>query len=382
MNIRRPICDLFPGDSTTLGNKPSRSSGGNIKDKISLWENKDSTLSHLTSSSLSKCASIKGTDSLKNGSNKTVDEQSTGCARTAAIKKKDLGKENVVKHSDSRSPDELLMQPRMASSTRSSDSLEKTASKRNIGHKETPQDDSRPCSPHVPGNQPLVKNPGSRSSDNHTKIDCKKIVGHKETPSVDSGPCSPPSTEKKQMGMLRNSSEKKSLEQTSMEKRAVFTLFKKLETLEESHGKAPAELGNYFSPPAKDKIVEVKKTELNDSAESRSVWATEDKEDQDNVYTEPGALPINPVPKPKRTFQHPQTASMGGSSREGRGKRNLPPLPSSSSKASSKPPCGYYGRPRADRYLNERYKWFATKCVTHIISCLLNIEWNQLQSSK
>ncbi|XP_027899150.1 DENN domain-containing protein 2A-like [Xiphophorus couchianus] len=356
MDFRRPVCDLYPSDSTTVRTKLSRSNGGNIKDKISLWENKESTLSHLPSSSLSKCASIKGTDSLTNGSNKTVDKQRTESTRTVASKEKDLGKENILTRDDSRpcSPDELPKQPRVANSgPRSSENREKTASKRYTGHKETPRDDSTPCSPHVPGNQPQVINPSSRSSDNTAKAD-ERNAGHKDTLSDDSRPCSPPTTEKQQVGMLKKSSEKKSSEQTSEETRAVFTLFKKLETLGKNHGKAPAELGNYFSPPGKDKKVEVKKKELNDSVESRSLWDREGREDQENVYTEPGALPINPVPKPKRTFQHPATASMGMSSKEGRGKRNLPPLPSISSKASSKPPCGYYGKLRADRYLNNR----------------------------
>lgn len=363
MDFRRPVCDLYPGDSTTVRTKLSRSNGGNIKDKISLWENKESTLSHLPSSSLSKCASIKGTDSLTNGSNKTVDKQRTESTRTVASKEKDLGKENVLTRDDSRpcSPDKLPKQPRVANSgPRSSENREKTASKRYTGHKETPRDDSTPCSPHVPGNQPQVINPSSRSSDNTAKAD-ERNAGHKDTLSDDSRPCSPPTTEKQQVGMLKKSSEKKSSEQTSEETRAVFTLFKKLETLGKNHGKAPAELGNYFSPPGKDKKVEVKNKELNDSVESRSLWDREGKEDQENVYTEPGALPINPVPKPKRTFQHPATASMGTSSKEGRGKRNLPPLPSISSKASSKPPCGYYGKLRADRYLNNRYEWFEIK---------------------
>ncbi|KAM4712157.1 DENN domain-containing protein 2A-like [Anableps anableps] len=380
MDFRRPVCDLYPSDSTTAGTKLPRSNGRNIKDKISLWENKESTLSHLTSSSLSKCASIKRTDSLTNGSNKAVDKQRTESTSTVASKEKDLGKENVIIHGDSRpcSPDELRKLPQVAnSSTSSSESKEKSSSKRNLGHKESPQDDSRPCSTHVPGNQPRVINPSSRSSDNQAKADYKRNVSHKETLSDDSRPCSPPATEKQQVGMLKKSSEKKSSEQMSEEKRAVFTLFKKLETLGENHGKAPAELGNYFSPPGKDKKVEVKKKELNDSVKSRSLWAREGKEDQDNVYTEPGALPINPVPKPKRTFQHPATAMMGTSSREERGKRNLPPLPSISSKASSKPPCGYYGKPRADRYLNNRKLTDfedRTRSPSPVFSCSLSQE--------
>ncbi|XP_054609420.1 DENN domain-containing protein 2A-like isoform X4 [Dunckerocampus dactyliophorus] len=78
-------------------------------------------------------------------------------------------------------------------------------------------------------------------------------------------------------------------------KRAVFTLFKKLDAMD--HGKTPPELGNYFSPPSKDK--QARRKDL----------------------TEPsGKPPVNPVPKPERTFQHPVT----------RGQRKLPPLPKTS----------------------------------------------------
>uniref|UniRef100_A0A3Q2QH05 DENN domain-containing protein 2A n=2 Tax=Fundulus heteroclitus TaxID=8078 RepID=A0A3Q2QH05_FUNHE len=378
MDFRRSVCDPYPSDSTMVGAKLPKSKGTNIKDKISLWENKESTLSHLTSGSLSKCGSFQRTDSLTNGSNKSVDKQSTESSRKVASKEKqDLGKENVVTRGDSRpsTPDGLPKQPQSAnSSSRSSDSHEKTDCKRHVGSKKTPRGDSRPCSPHEPGNQPLVVNPGSRLRDNQTKADCKGNVGLKETPSDDSRPCSPPAAEKQQVGTLKKSSDKKSSEQTSEEKRAVFTLFKTLETLGENRGKAPPELGNYFSPPGKEKKGEVKQKELDGAVVGRAQWAREGKEDQENVYTEPGALPINPVPKPKRTFQHP--ASMGGSLKEEKGKRNLPPLPSISTKTSSKPPCGHFGRPRADRYLNRKQSDFedCARSPSPVFTCSLSQE--------
>nr|XP_057934613.1 DENN domain-containing protein 2A-like isoform X1 [Doryrhamphus excisus]XP_057934614.1 DENN domain-containing protein 2A-like isoform X1 [Doryrhamphus excisus] len=80
-------------------------------------------------------------------------------------------------------------------------------------------------------------------------------------------------------------------------KKAVFTLFKKLDAMD--HGKTPPELGNYFSPASKDKQARGK-----DLMESL------------------GKAPVNPVPKPERTFQHPVT----------RKQRNLPPLPKTSSR--------------------------------------------------
>lgn len=118
----------------------------------------------------------------------------------------------------------------------------------------------------------------------------------------------------------------------------MFTLFKKLEAMGENHGKTPPELGNYFSPPSKDKHTEVKRRE-----------ASGTREEKEHLYTEPGEPPINPVPKPRRTFQHPATAPTGKSQRQGRGQRNLPPLPSNSSKTSLKPPSGVYGRHRGER---------------------------------
>ncbi|XP_037098442.1 DENN domain-containing protein 2A-like [Syngnathus acus] len=83
--------------------------------------------------------------------------------------------------------------------------------------------------------------------------------------------------------------------------RAVFTLFKKLDAMGSNHGKTPPELGNYFSPPNKDKQAEGKR--------------------KDDLYAESGSPPVNPLPKPKRTFQHPAT----------KGQRNLPPLPKTAS---------------------------------------------------
>ncbi|KAM9772601.1 DENN domain-containing protein 2A-like [Syngnathus typhle] len=104
--------------------------------------------------------------------------------------------------------------------------------------------------------------------------------------------------------------------------RAVFTLFKKLDAMGSNHGKTPPELGNYFSPPNKDKQGEGKR--------------------KDGLYAESGSPPVNPLPKPKRTFQHPAT----------KGQRNLPPLP----KTASRPLPGadrgrenYHDRRRLER---------------------------------
>lgn len=276
-----------------VGNKLPRSNGGNIKDKISLWEGKEPTHSPVTSG---QCTSVKRTESLTKSNNKTTDEQSV-----ESFRRVDLEKENVGK----------------------------------LG-------DSRPCSPVETGKQQRGTLKNKRAED------CGRIA-HKEKQDHekeniekhgDSRPCSPTVTEKQPLGTLRRGHDKKASEQ-----RAVFTLFKKLEAMGENHGKTPPELGNYFIPPSKDKQVEVKKKESESTGQSRAGK-------QENVYTEPGAPPINPVPKPQRTFQHP--ATMEKSQRQ----RNLPPLPSVSTRTSSKPPLGVYGRPRGERVRDNitRYK--------------------------
>ncbi|XP_042259416.1 DENN domain-containing protein 2A-like isoform X2 [Thunnus maccoyii] len=315
MAHRRPTFDPHSNENAPLvGNKLPRSNGGNIKDKISLWEGKEPAHSPVTSGSSGQC--IKRTESLTKSNNKTTVEQRVeSCRKVAHKEKQDLEKENVGK----------------------------------LG-------DSRPCSPVETGKQQRGTVKTNKPSENKRGEDCGRIA-HKEKQDHekenveklgDSRPCSPTATEKQQVGTLRRSNDKKTSEQPSQEKRAVFTLFKKLEALGENHGKTPPELGNYFTPPSKDKQVEVKKKESESTGQSssgKSSATREGKQLQENVYTEPGTPPINPVPKPQRTFQHPATIHTGKSQRQ----RNLPPLPSISTRASSKPPLGVYGRPRGER---------------------------------
>ncbi|XP_037837050.1 DENN domain-containing protein 2A isoform X2 [Kryptolebias marmoratus] len=274
MAFRRQICDPNRTDGTVVaGSKLPASNGGNIKDKISLWENKEPT------HSLSQSSAAKRTESSTESNNQTTDS-----CRRALTEKQDSGKENLGKPGG-----------------------------------------SRPCSPAA----------------------SEKTLGDKEKSTDDSRPCSPSATEKQQVG-LKNAN-KRAAEQTRVEKRAVFTLFKKLETLGENHRKAPPELGNYFCPPSRDKKAETTKKTGSESL-TRSSGPQEGKEHQENVYTEPGSPPINPLPKPRRTFQHPAGISQNG---HRRGQRNLPPLPAVS-KTSSKPPSGFYGRPRSDRVPDSR----------------------------
>ncbi|XP_069556318.1 DENN domain-containing protein 2A-like isoform X1 [Brachyistius frenatus] len=307
MAQRRPTSESQSND--LVGIKLPRANGSNIKDKISLWEGKEPTHLPVPSGTLGQC--VKRTESLTKSNNKSIDKQSAESTRRVHKEKPDLGKENVEKHGD-----------------------------------------SRPCSPVEPGKQLRGMLNSSKPSDNQTGEDCRRNVGHKEKKDHekenleilgDSRPCSPTAIEKQQVGAPRKSDERRAAEQTTQEKRAVFSLFKKLEAMGENQRKTPPELGNYFSPPSKDKQVEVK------NYESEVAKSSENREGKEHVYTEPGAPPINPVPKPQRTFQHPATVPMGKSQRQGRGQRNLPPLPSMSSKTSSKPPSGIYGRLRSER---------------------------------
>lgn len=316
MANRRPTFDPRSNDSTLLvGTKLPRSNGRSIRDKISLWEAKEPTHTSLTLDSVGQSGSAKRAESLMTTNNKCIEDKQS-CRKVAHKEKQDLEKENVGK----------------------------------LG-------DSRPCSPVDSTKQ---QRGTFKPGDNQMGEDCRRVVVHKEKQDHekenveklgDSRPCSPTATEKQQLGTLKKSNDRRAAEQTSHEKRAVFSLFKKLEAMGGGHRKTPPELGNYFSPPNKDKQLEVKKNEAEDSgprsAAVRSSGTKEGKEQRENVYTEPGSLPINPVPKPRRTFQHPDTATLGR--RQGRGQRNLPPLPSLASKTSLKPPSGVYGRPRGER---------------------------------
>lgn len=302
MAHRRPMLDLHSKDSTlTVVNKTPKPNGCNIKDKISLWEGKEPTHSSSTSSSLSHCGSVKRKESLT----KSQDEQSAGRDRAAANEEKEnQGRESSGSRQDSRS-----------------------------------------CSPLESGNQQRGRQ--------IQKVEDEVMVKHDREKENEerlrlTGSCSVTVTVQQQVGMLKKSSERRKGEQNSQETRAVFSLFKKLEAMGENQGKILPELGNYFSPPTKDKSTELKKKIPEIKSETQRV-KPELKQDQDNVYTEPGTLPINPVPKPRRTFQHPSKIPTGKSQKPGRGQRNLPPLPSSLWKGSSKPPSGVYGRLGGER---------------------------------
>lgn len=302
----------------SLGSKLPRSSGGNIKEKISLWEGKEPTgppNSH---------TSTKKTESLVQNSCKTSEEQEA----ESSWRQENVGREN----GDSRpcSPSNTRQQQR--GTTKSSKPKENPKAGDCSGAV-CRRDYEKENVENLP--LPLAETGGLRGNDklngNQKREDCR--VGKQENSKElweqtgDLRPCSPV---REQVGTLRRHSERKNPTQNSQEKRAVFTLFRELEAMGQNRGRTPTELGNYFSPPSKDKSMESKTT----AAERGPIW--------ENVYTEPGAPPINPVPKPQRTFQHP---SLERSQRKGRGQRNLPPLPT----FSTKPPSGVYSRPRGER---------------------------------
>ncbi|TNN71912.1 DENN domain-containing protein 2A [Liparis tanakae] len=298
MAHRRLSFDPHGNENLLVSHKLPRSNGGNIKNKISLWEEKQPTHPPSTSGSLGQCADIKRTESLTKKSKTTDEPSAEGCRKVACKEKENPGKENFRNLVDSRpcSPVETGKQPRGAFKSNKPSGGNKGEDSGRVVHKET-QD--------------------------HEKEKVEKLLG--------SRPCSPAVAGQQPGGTLRKSNERRNAEQTSQETRSVFTLFKNLEAMGEKPGKTPPELGNYFSPPSKDKP-------------AAQTSAAKGKQHQENVYTEPGAAPINPVPKPRRTFEHPATGQ-----RKAREQRNLPPLPSVSTKTSSKPPTGVYGRPSGER---------------------------------
>ncbi|XP_019738599.1 DENN domain-containing protein 2A-like isoform X1 [Hippocampus comes] len=213
MAHRRPNSDHRSDEKRLLvGNKlPVSGSGGNIKDKISLWEGKEPS----QSSSVGL---------------KAAGEQS----EMESVKKV----QGMKMHHD----------------------------KDNMGEESMP---------------PVEKE--------QTGEECNRAYEEQKenVETFDLRPRSPPPKDQ-----LKTSTVTKTLQQSNEDKKAVFTLFKKLDAMGANHGKTPPELGNYFSPPSKQKQVEGKR--------------------KDNA-----SPPVNPLPKPKRTFQHPAP----------KGQRNLPPLP-------------------------------------------------------
>ncbi|XP_076007703.1 DENN domain-containing protein 2A-like [Genypterus blacodes] len=316
MAHRRLTFDPYGKENALLGgNSLPRSSGSNIKEKISLWEGKEPTHTPLTLVSPSICTGSKRTESFTQSPSKGTDEQSRAesSQRAPHKEKQDLGKENLAKPWDSRpcSPDELVKQQHaMFKSTKAIEKLK-----------------GEDCGKMAP-----------KETQDHGKENLEKFGNLR--------PCSPSSEVKQQ---VRKTSDRRTAEQNTQETRAVFSLFKKLEQATGGNqGKTPPELGNYFIPPSRDKHGEARKKEL-EGTKAQDDGNREAKEQLESVYTEPGELPINPVPKPRRTFQHPTTAPLGKNQRHGRAWRNLPPLPSVSPSPTSQSSPSVHRRSRSER---------------------------------
>lgn len=341
MAHRRTKFDPHSSEATLLvGSKLPRSNGGNIKEKISLWEGKE------PSASLGPCANGKKTEALVQNNCKTTEEEDA----ERCWRKETVAREN----GDSRPCSPSKSRQQIRGTIKSSRPIENLKVEDCSGAV-CSQDYEKENVENLVATRPnsLSETGGFRGSKklngNQTREDCGGAQKEKQDnwkehleKMGDSRPCSPV---QEQVGTLRKSSDRKNPAQTSQEKRAVFTLFRKLEAMGENPGRTPRELGNYFSPPSKDKCMEFKRKESQGSSQTGSVansGAAERIQNQENVYAEPGAPPINPVPKPQRTFQHP---SFEKSQRKGRGQRNLPPLPT----ISAKPPSGVFLRPRGER---------------------------------
>lgn len=157
------------------------------------------------------------------------------------------------------------------------------------------------------------------------------------------------------------------------EKKTVLTHIKKLEKATKDVPDRPslAFPGNYFSPPSKEEVEESEKKV------HEPIFGTFDVAqpgrsqrckggDPENVYSEPGAPSINPLPKPQRTFQHHTPPPFHPSL--GKGRRNLPPLPSlPPPPLPTCPPPGVCKRPWAEksRNSNNRYEKNITWYCSH-----------------
>lgn len=320
-----------------VGSKLPRS--GNIKEKISLWEGKE------PSGSLGPCASVKNIESLVQNNCKTTEEQNAErCWRQEKV-----AREN----GDSRPCSPSRSRQQIRGTIKSCEPKENRKAEDCSGAV-CSQDYEKENVENLVASRPnsLAETGGFRGSKklngNQTREDGRGVQTEKEENCKKHyekmGDSRPGSPAQEQLGTLRRSSDRKNPAQTSQEKRAVFTLFRKLEAMGENPGRTPRELGNYFSPPGRDKYMEMKRKGSQGPSQTGSVTNSEAERIQarENVYAEPGAPPINPVPKPQRTFQHP---SLEKSQRKGRGQRNLPPLPT----VSAKPPSASFLRPRGER---------------------------------
>ena len=171
----RTMFDPHSNENTLSGgNKLPRSSGGKIKEKISLWEGKEPSLGH--------CTSTKKTESLTHRNCKTAEEQ--GGEKFWRVFEKEMehfGKENG--DAMPASPDEngkelkgTLKRSKPCLNQKGHDCIGVI----NKGKQETDNVDklvdSRPCSPAETGKQLRRTFKGSKPNGNQKGEECSKIV--------------------------------------------------------------------------------------------------------------------------------------------------------------------------------------------------------------
>lgn len=286
------------------GNKFPKSSRTNIKDRISMWEGKEPC------DSSDQSTSVKKTESFK-----TAEQRSMNSCSKAS---------NVVKENFARKNGDSIS------------SLPGDAGVQSKGNLRRPKP-SENCKTEIPVDQMVVQN------EEKEKENVKKLG--------DPRPCSPAGAiQQQQVGTLRKRNDREMAKQSDQDKKAVFTLFKRLEAMGDNYGRTPTELGNYFSPTSTDKQMQPKKKEAEVVGQTNTTAASRARPaNQENLYMNPGAQLINPVPKPQRTFRHPASSPIKVTINQGRGQRTLPPLPSISSKTCSKSLSGIHRRARGER---------------------------------
>ncbi|KAK7896341.1 hypothetical protein WMY93_021666 [Mugilogobius chulae] len=272
MSHRRTTFDAQSKENgITMGNKLPRSNVVNIKDKISLWEGKDSSTSNSVNFIVTRKNSLTKNCNTETDYNMRNDNNLNG---------KDITVEN-----ENLKPKELAKEGKTPSFS-STNKSEKPKTENGVTHDQAEKENVVKCE-NLRSNSPVEKLPSNQNTFKRNK------------------------------------------ESSSKERKAVFSLFKKLEAMEDRQHKTTVELGNYFSPQTKTKQEEAKKKDV--------IGQKASKEMPQSVYNTPGSPPINPVPKPRRTFQHPSHSGTLP-----RGRRHLPPLPSQNTPTSSKPPTGGY----------------------------------------
>ncbi|CAB1347398.1 unnamed protein product [Coregonus sp. 'balchen'] len=374
------------------GRKLSKPPHATIKDKISKWEGKESSPSPpstTTATTTPTQSIVERPDSLIKSDSKPTMEDSK--RPTSREKQKNNGKENIGKDGDSMPTSPTVTTVPLVKRT---ESLKKIDARPTVeehrsrpASKEKQQNhekenvgiagDLRPTSLVGPVKDITVKRteylqkkdvrPFEEQHEGH----CSRLASREKQQNIGKeiigrAGVSRPNVEpvKEQvMGMLKKDNVRRLVEQ-----RAVFTLFKKLEQTmrEENPGKSPLVLpGNYFCPPSRETEVEAKRRELEsilgildaDQTFGGSRQGGQEGRDLENVHTEPGTPPINPVPKPQRTFQQSTFQHLSKSEgrtrsllRHGKVQMNLPPLPSiSPPPLSNQPSSNIYRSPRTDR---------------------------------